>query len=162
MLALRDIPPGSCILWSGDYVISRLIRWFSHSKFSHASLVTSDPDLECAIVEAEATGLELRELRELMADYKGQVWVFIPDALRFQDAPSLRKIAITECAKHRPYDYKGLFANIVRHTSIHAHKFFCSAWAWFVWLQLKWVTGIKAPRPGEIPTRTRGHLERIK
>ena len=158
---LKDIRPGSCILWSGDYLISRAIRLCTGSKFSHASLVTSDPDLECAIVEAEATGLELRELRGLMDNYRGEVWLFTPDTLDDSDVHPIRQFAIKECASNCPYDYLGLFANIIKHTSIHARRYFCSAFVWAAWLYRNMVEGTVAPRPGEIPTRTHGTLERL-
>ena len=157
---LHEIPTGCCILWSGKCVLSRLIRFFSGSRFSHASLTVNVDGLQCGIVEAEATGLELRELRELMLGYKGEIWLFIPDNL-VGHTKGIYQLAIEECASAIPYDFGGLFMNIIRRTNEKIHKFFCSAFCWEVWRENKMCEGDISPRPGDIPTWMKGSMRRL-
>ena len=167
----RDkITTGSCILWKGKGIVSWLIRRFS--KFSHASFVIRLDRLgprfidRIFLVEALAEGPTLRLLSSRIADFKGEVYLFIPDNV--ETTSCLLDQALTICAEGLPYDYQSLFTNILGRVNSDARKFFCSELVDFIWQKchiprrqnLK-VPPNKAPRPGDIPNWYNGELIKI-
>ena len=155
------------MLWKGNDLLGRAIRMFS--TFSHASLIVRLEQYQglkdrVFLVEALATGLELRLMSERIKDYNGEVFVFTPSGLGTTQQASIRDFALVECAKGIPYDYGSLFANILGHVSEDCRKLFCSEFVWLAWLQARLVTptlGNKAPRPGDIPKWANGILDEI-
>lgn len=162
---------GTIILWQGDDLLSRAIRCFS--MFSHASLVVRDLDPEQTervdIIEALATGLEMRHLSERIKGYDGRVFAFQVHGMDFyKDVQArIKSFALDECGKGVPYDYAGLFANILGHVSERMNRMFCSEFAAKALEQagiprLPGYQNGKAARPGDIPVWFYGALREIK
>ncbi|MBN1640405.1 MAG: hypothetical protein JXA09_04145 [Anaerolineae bacterium] len=77
VVALKDLLPGDVLLYKGTAVISRAIRFFDGTEFSHAALYMGDSQ----VAEALAKGLVKREYT---ADVMGDTWV---QAHRLKSAP---------------------------------------------------------------------------
>ena len=161
---------GTIILWQGDDLLGRAIRCFS--RFSHASLVVRSLDPQHAervdIIEALPTGLELRHLSQRMQGYRGRVFAFRAFGLEDDVVQArVKSFALDQCALAVPYDYAGLFANILGRVSEDAHRFFCSEFAAKALEQAgiarraAWGSG-KAARPGDIPQWFAGTLREIE
>jgi len=158
---------GCCILWQGNDLLSKAIRIFS--TYSHASLVIRISEYagiknEVFLVEALATGLELRGLWERIQNYNGRVFIFTPAWITIDRQDKIGAFGLTECAKAVPYSYGGLLANILGRVSQHARRWFCSQFVWAAYLDcaetcLKPTD--KAPRPGDIPNWTCGNVDEI-
>jgi hypothetical protein len=171
MIAYDAIRPrlatGCAVLWKGNGLLSRAIRLFS--EFSHASLIVRLDAYQgltdrVFLVEALATGLELRLLSERIKGYDGEVDIFFPRGLGQDQQNAVRDFALVQCAKAVPYAYGSLFANILGHVSEDAHKYFCSEFVWAAWLAARIVARRPddfAPRPGDIPLWCPGGRERI-
>jgi hypothetical protein len=160
---------GSVILWRGDDLLGRAIRLFS--AFSHASLVVRglDPDHtgRVFVVEALATGLELRLLSERVRGYRGRVFAFKVPALCGEVQGRIKSYALKECGLGVPYDYAGLFKNILERVSEGCRRFFCSEFAARALEQggiarLPAYRNGEAARPGDIPVWFAGSLREIE
>lgn len=160
---------GTVILWQGNDLLGRAIRMFS--QFSHASLIVRDLDPENCdrvfLVEALATGLELRLLSERIQGYNGRVFAFQAQGIIPETQARIKSFALKECGRGVPYNYEGLFANILGYVSEGCHKFFCSEFAAMALEQ----AGIarhpayrngEAARPGDIPVWFGGSLREIE
>ena len=160
---------GTIILWQGDDLLSRAIRCFS--QFSHASLVMRDLDPEntgrVEIIEALATGLELRHLSARIQGYSGRVFAFRPLGLTAEVRARVKSFALGECGRGVPYDYAGLLANILGRVSENAHRYFCSEFAARA-LERAGVSRLpayrngEAARPGDIPVWFSGALRQVE
>jgi uncharacterized protein YycO len=171
MIAYDAIRPrlttGCAVLWKGNGLLSRAIRLFS--EFSHASLIVRLDEYQglkdrVFLVEALATGLELRLLSERITGYDDEIDIFTPRGLGLDQQDAVRDFALVQCAKGVPYAYGSLFANILGHVCEDAHKYFCSEFVWAAWLTARVVTrrpDNTAPRPGDIPLWCPGGRERI-
>lgn len=166
--AFKDqMQTGCCILWQGNNWLSRLIRIFS--LYSHASLVLRINEYtgvkeEVFIVEALESGLELRGLWERIQGYNGRVFIFTPVWLTVAIRDSIGAFGLKECARAVPYNYGGLFKNILGHVSQHAHRWFCSQFVWAAYEDAapNYLRATeKAPRPGDITLWTAGSIDEI-
>ena len=145
---------GSCILWKGTSLVPRLIRLWSD--YSHASLVIRLPSLphRVLLIEALRDGLQPRLLSDRLRHYNGTAALFVPYQLTGSAQKTILELSLLECAKDVPYDWGGLFKNMIGRVHEDARKFFCSEWIDWVWrkagLERRVDTG-KAPRPGDLP-----------
>jgi hypothetical protein len=168
-----DIRPwlttGTVILWKGSDLLSRAIRLFS--EFSHASLVVRDIDPanqdRVHIIEALATGLEMRHLSSRIRGYNGRVFAFKPFGLGEETKVSIKSFALDECAKGVRYDYGSLFANALGRVSEEANRWFCSEFAAKALEQagicrIPLFRDAGAARPGDIPEWFMGRLREIE
>ena len=149
---VRDrMASGDVILWKGEGFISWLIRRFTD--FSHASLVLRLKEFQGLrdrrfLVEALASGVELRLLSRRLRGYRGEAWWF-PLKTDYQE----KRAAIVAWALNqigKPYDYGSLFRNILGRVSEDAHAYFCSELVFSSFKHAGLVSGSKAPRPGDI------------
>jgi len=160
---------GTVILWQGGDLLGRMIRRFT--EFSHASLVVRELDPLNAervdVIEALATGLEMRHLSERIAGSRGRVFAFRPNDLTPDVQARVKSFALIECGKGVRYDYAGLFANAMGRVSEGANRYFCSEFA----ARALEEGGIarfpacrngKAARPGDIPMWFDGVLREIE
>jgi hypothetical protein len=160
---------GTVILWRGEDLLGRAIRCFT--EFSHASLVVRSLDPDHAelvfLVEALATGLELRLLSERIQGYDGRVFAFQPEGLTDDVQGRIKSYALDECGRGVRYNYAGLFANILGRVSETAHRFFCSQFASMALENaginrfVSYRNGLAA-RPGDIPVWFSGTMKEIK
>ena len=161
------ITTGTIILWQGNDLLSRAIRCFS--TFSHASLVVRNLDPLNAervdIIEALATGLEMRHLSERAQGYDGRVFAFRALGLEADDFSQerIKSFALDECGNGIPYDYAGLFANALGRVSERMNRMFCSEFAAKALEQagvprLPAYRNDDAARPGDIPVWFDGGL----
>jgi hypothetical protein len=160
---------GTVILWQGNDLLGRAIRLFT--EFSHASLVVRELDPlsieRVDVIEALATGLEMRHLSERMAGYNGRVFAFRPLDLTADIQARVKSFALDECGKGVRYDYAGLFANALGRVSEGANRYFCSEFAARALEQggiarLKAHRNGEAARPGDIPVWFDGVLREIE
>jgi hypothetical protein len=159
---------GTVILWRGDDLLGRTIRLFT--EFSHASLAVRGLDPSDAervfLVEALATGLELRILSERVRGYRGRVFAWRPASLPEDVQRRVKSFALKECGRGVPYDYAGLFANMLGHVSEGWRRFFCSEFAAKALEQAgiarrpRYRNGYAA-RPGDIPAWFAGSIREI-
>jgi hypothetical protein len=160
---------GTVILWQGDDLLGRAIRLFT--EFSHASLVVRELDPLSAervdVIEALATGLEMRHLSDRIAGFRGRVFAFRPLDLTSDAQARVKSFALDECGKGVRYDYAGLFANALGRVSQSANRYFCSEFAAGALEQggiarVKAYRNGKAARPGDIPMWFDGVLREIE
>lgn len=159
---------GTVILWQGDDLLGRAIRLFT--RFSHASLVVRELDPLNAervdVIEALATGLEMRHLSDRIAGFHGRVFAFQPLGLTPDAQARVKSFALTECGKGVRYDYAGLVANALGRVNEGARRYFCSEFAARA-LEQGGIARIpayrngRAARPGDIPAWFAGALREI-
>lgn len=154
--ALRPrLVSGCAILWRDDSLISRAIRLWSD--YSHASLVLrlAVPGLHerVFLVEALASGVELRLLSRRLADYTGEAWALAPPNLDATRQAAIARFALDVCADGCRYDYGSLLANMLGRVSMGARRYFCSEFVWAAWREAGIVQPEHdmAPRPGDLP-----------
>lgn len=151
---VRDrMKTGDCLLYQSKGILGRVIRTFS-PVYNHAGLVLALPEY-CGkenrrwTLEALDHGICLNLLSEDLAKYDGSAW-WLPLKPEFEDRrDQIGEYALANAGK--PYDFKGLFANIFGYVSVNAKQFFCSEYAFLAYRAAGIVTGDKAPRPGDIP-----------
>lgn len=160
-----NIKTGDCILWQGESLLSRVIRYFS--EYSHASLVIRLNEYEglkdrVFLVEALSYGLKLKLLSERIRDYDGKVFHFeVP--LEIDERDRIRAFSLIKCAEGIPYDYHSLFWNALGRVNMDAKRYFCSEFVWAAWRAVGFVGQVgTAPRPGDIPKWVKGKLARIE
>jgi uncharacterized protein YycO len=153
---------GDCILWQGDGLIAKAIRLFStHSHASAVIRLQDSPD-KVFVVEAVATGLELRALRRRIEGYKGKVFLFQPRFMEEEQRRRFAEFCIDELAQDKRYDWSGLFRNIGGRVSQDMNRYFCSEFYWSALRASGRVQFVsKAPRPGDIPKWVAGELMEI-
>ena len=160
---------GDAILWEGSGLLSWLIRRWS--KYSHASLIVrmeryGDLRDTVFLVEALATGLELRRLSQRLEGYAGKAFWFQPSDLTTWQRDMIRSEALKACGAGIGYDYKSLFRNILGHVSMNARSYFCSEFVWDMWVRVKALFTYgqenRAPRPGDIESWVAGRTEEIE
>jgi len=147
----NQINSGDVILWKGDGAISRLIRLYGG--YSHASLVLRLDEFKGLtdrrfILEANASGIELRILSWRIKKYDGEAW-WLP----LQDEYlSVREKIVTWALGQvgTPYDFHSVFKNIFGRVSVDCQKYFCSEYVFLAYQAAGLVQGDTAPRPGDI------------
>lgn len=148
-----QIQTGDCIAYSGNSIISTLIKIFSPG-VSHVGLALNLAQYagqECRrwTLEANAPGVELMLLSNDIVDYNGSVWWY---ALKDEFNPLRDKVAEWAlCQVGVKYDFASLFKSILGHVSLDMKKFFCSSYDYAAWM----VAGITpttdvAPKPSDI------------
>ena len=158
------IQTGSCILWKGNSIVSKLIRW--KSDISHASLCIRLDKYEglknrVFLVEALAAGLQLRLLSQRLKEYDG-VANFLNMDIPKEYQPKIREFALVACSQNVPYDYNGLFANIFGYVSLDAKAYFCSEFIWKAWEHIGMVDKKhQAPRPDDLMKWTNATLTKF-
>jgi len=158
------IQTGSCILWRGNSVVSKLIRW--KSDITYASLcvrLDKYKGLEGRVflVEALGSGLQLRLLSERLKGYDGNAY-FLNMDIPVDCQPKLREFALVACGKNIPYDYGGLFANVFGYVSLDIKAYFCSEFIWKAWEHIGMVDKKhQAPRPDDLMKWTNATLTKI-
>jgi hypothetical protein len=151
---------GDVILWKGDRIISKIIRYFGD--YSHASLVVRSDDPDEAdvvrIVEASRLGTKYRRLSTaLCAEHGKAYWIPMQCTKVQRRTIKLRANEIED--KDTKYDYISTllapFKQIILDCTAYAN---CSELAWFL---LRIADRVKAvvnknnveiaPKPGEMP-----------
>ncbi len=165
-VARPHITTGDAILWKGNSIISRLIRFWT--PYSHASLVirlkiSEGLQERVFLVEALSTGLELRLLSKRLANYNGEAYWFHINTTEKQRL-SILEFALTKCASGIKYDFGSLVKNMLGRVSMDAHRYFCSEFVFHTWKQANLVTPFLtvAPRPGDLPGLLAGVITKIK
>jgi hypothetical protein len=147
------IQTGDVILWKGNSFAQRLIRIYGG--YSHASLVvrfdrrTGGLEEHVFVVEAVGGGLKLDLLSESLKRAHGRAYhlrVPLSDEQRTQ----AKDIALRWAEKSTPYDFGGVFRNVLARVSVDVGRLYCSEWCWWVLEQVNFVTGKIAPRPGDL------------
>jgi len=147
----EGINSGDVILWKGTGLISRLIRFFGG--YSHASLVLRLDEFKGLtdrrfILEANATGIELRILSWRVQKYSGEAW-WLP--LKEEYCGTREKIVTWALDQvGTPYDFHSLFKNIFGRVSADCTRYFCSEYIFLAYRTAGLVQGKTAPRPGDI------------
>ncbi len=165
--ARPHITTGDAILWKGNGVISRFIRFWT--PFIRASLVVRLQEYDnlrerVSLVETLATGLELRLLSKRLAHYDGHAYWFHLESSQEQRIQMI-EFALTNCASGIPYDYDSLVKNIFGRVSDDATRYFCSEFVYETWIKAGLVSAHpsgSAPRPGDIPKWVRGVLTELR
>lgn len=169
-LAIRHlIRSGDMLEWRSGGLVGKGIRLFTGKEVNHTSLCL-DLDQHMGykephkfILEANAPGIELNLISRSILNYNGKVWWSALKANEEQRA-KMERWALLQVGK--PYDYKGLFRNILGRVSANARALFCSEF-YFIslvvggllpWYHFDEARGmvrdenglaVKAPRPGE-------------
>lgn len=139
------------ISWRGEYIESQAIRFFSTD--SHTSVVLRIPHYQrIVIVEALATGLEIRALSDRLRDYHGKVyWLSLDLTARERERGAI--FAWDELLKGVPYDYPSIIKWAFDRPVLDPERWFCSEFAQAVHIE----SGRLTPRedglaisPGEI------------
>lgn len=169
-IAYRSVRPhvvtGDAILWKGRSLVARMIRLWT--PFNHASLVVrlqryDTLEQRVFLVEALASGLELRLLSKRLENYDGEAFWFHVEMTEEQRSQIL-DFALTTCASGIPYDYESLFKNILGRVSADATKYFCSEFVFDAWVHAGvtyYPPSGSAPRPGDIPNWVKGVFMKI-
>ncbi len=150
--ARQRMATGDVILWKGNGLISRAIRLWT--PFSHASLVLRLKEFKGLkdrrfLLEALASGIELRLLSRRLNGYKGEAWWFpLLDEYQGKRA-EIAAWALNQVGKG--YDYGSLIRNMLGRVNADARSYFCSEFVFLAYKRAGIVRGVKAPRPGDIP-----------
>lgn len=99
----KQIQTGDVLLFSGTRLVSRLFRWGSHSKYSHAGLAAWWED-RLFVFEAEATGIRIDRASMCVDRYEGGVDWFAPTVP--VDRVKVHREALDQLGK--PFGYTGL------------------------------------------------------
>ena len=149
--ARERMATGDVVLWKGKGIISRLIRLWS--EYSHASLVLRLKEFKGLkdrrfLLEALASGIELRLLSRRLRGYRGEAWWF-PLLDEYQGKRSdIAAWALNQVGKR--YDYGSLFKNMLGRVNADARSYFCSEFVFLAYKEAGIVGGNVAPRPGDI------------
>ncbi|WAC06570.1 MAG: YiiX/YebB-like N1pC/P60 family cysteine hydrolase [Thermodesulfobacteriota bacterium] len=145
------IKSGDVILWKGTGAISRLIRLYGG--YSHASLVIRLEEFKGLtdrrfILEANASGIELRILSWRVKKYDGEAW-WLPLKKEYCGA---REQIVTWALDQvgTPYDFGSVIKNIFGRVSADCTRYFCSEFVFLAYRAAGLVEGKTAPRPGDI------------
>lgn len=141
---------GDLLMWSGDRIVSRMIRWRTLSEFSHASLVIRLAEYEGSegrrfVTEAMSDGIVLNVLSARLANYNGRVWWYPLD----DDRVNIKRINVGECALSligTPYDYQSILRLCLKRVSTEINKLFCSEYC-----AVCYGLGGEAPTPADMP-----------
>ncbi len=150
----HEIQPGDLLLWSSRTLVSWIIRKWTDSDFSHASiaLVLDNPEDGKRIVfttEALAEGVVVSPLEARIKRYGGKCyWVPLADIPPEEERKFTRRALIM---LGTDYDFGSLFSFLVGKVSMNARKFFCSEYARFIWQGTK-TLGQEAPTPADLLT----------
>lgn len=121
---------GDLLMWGGDNLISKAIRWRTLSEYSHASLVIRLAEYEGTegrrfTTEALADGIVLNILSSRLENYNGRVWWFPLD----EEKCHVPRSRVGECALSfigTPYDYQSILRLCMKRVSTELNKLFCS------------------------------------
>lgn len=175
--AVRDrFQTGDCVLTKGNGLISRIIRLWT--EYSHAYIVVRPErykGLEDRVfmLEAMQTGVRMVLLSDILKKYRGRIDLFKPAGKTPEIEKEIVINSFVAAASQIKYDFGGLFANVLRRTSVTIDSYFCSELVWVKWLKaglismnsynltMQGVIGLthgKGPRPGDIPKWVHGEL----
>lgn len=148
--------------WKSPSLVGKIIRWKTHGDVNHSGVVIRLPDIDRErlwTLEATGKGLMMNFLSSKLNNFSGQVWWH-------PVKPGLQKearMAVNWMMQRigTPYDYGGLFKNILGKVSADAAALFCSEAIFLGWQFaaihlgveiLKDLIDIKdAPVPPEMP-----------
>ncbi len=171
----NQIKSGSCLLFKGTGIISRLIRLFD--EYSHAALILrldkyTDLIERVFLSETKFEGTRLTLMSKRIKDT--QVFIFEPDGLTEDTSNKILTSALISAADDIRYDYRGLFRNINGRVEMCVKDFFCSEHVWWEWknsgllnndnLTIAGKEAYKnnmAPRPGDLIKWINGKLIEI-
>ena len=145
---------GDAIQWrSKGAMVGWLIRFFSHGKFNHSSLVIALREygnLKNRRFILEAVGeIELRILSKRLEEYDGEAWWY-PLKDEYNDCRNkIGEWALLQIGVD--YDYKSIWKQTVGRVSACAKKLFCSEFCFLGWIAGGISLEGKAPRPADIP-----------
>lgn len=118
--------PGDCFLFSGDSFVSRGIKWFTNSEWSHVAMYVGGG--EGYVIEATAAGVEKNKLDSLTKHATKYCARRIP-RLTVEQSENMKTAAYSMIASQDPYDFIQL-ASLGLYFGIR--KIFGKAPAWLV------------------------------
>ena len=145
---------GDAIQWrSKGAMVGWLIRFFSHGKFNHSSLVIALREygnLKNRRFILEAVGeIELRILSKRLEEYNGEVWWYPLKDEYNECRDKIGEWALLQIGVD--YDYGGVIRQVVGRISADVKKLWCSEFCFFAWVFGGIPLKGKAPRPTDIP-----------
>ena len=144
---------GDLLLFRGTSALSWAIRKFSRGDTNHASMILRSSEYDRVMqIGAVGRGVLPTRLSEYVYHYDGAVfWLPLKDEFRSKER-LLGHILLGVCGTK--YDYRSLFANIIKYVPLDSSKFFCSEAVQFVGIEaglpvpIKWEK--KAARPCDL------------
>lgn len=141
-----ELKDGDLLQFSGNSVLSRLIRWKTRSEFSHSALVIWIKDSDRIFTQtAEHSGVSLIPLSVYLEKYDGDVyWYPLKDEWESKRL-DIKKRALDFLGTS--YDFKSLAAQLLFKVEADTSTLFCSESCFLCY----GMEGI-APNPGELPS----------
>ena len=147
--SIKDqIQTGDLILWSCNSIIGRLIKIYTRSEFSHASLTIRFAEYDennhmRYNLEAGRHGSVLNVLSKTLENYDGKAWWYplIPKWDIHRKSIGDRALELVGI----PYDYESIFRFLIGNVSSDARRLFCSEYCY-----LAYGFNGKAPAPDDL------------
>jgi len=170
---------GDCILVKGKGIISRIIRLYT--EYSHTYIIIRPKEYEelkdrIFLLEAHSVGVRMVLLSDVLEKKSGDFYIFQPFGLTDTMRKRILIDGLIASASQIKYNFKGLFKNLLKRTSISINNYFCSELVWVKWIKCGFITptsyvlteegvfnvirGI-SPRPCDIPKWVYGTLTKI-
>jgi hypothetical protein len=139
---------GDILGWSGEGIISNIIKWKTDGNISHSSMIIrlkeyEGDDMRIFQTEALANGVYPDILSRRLQDYEGHVYWY-----QLKDEWNDKRIEIGRRLTDMwgtGYDYLSLFKQLIGKANTNARKLFCSETCW-----IALGMGGKVPNPVEL------------
>jgi len=122
----NSLKTGDIVEFHGTGIISKLIRWRTHQKVNHTSVVirlSSYYQNRIFIIEALSL-VVLNPLSTRLENYDGHVYISKMKSENDRYREQIGRFLLMQCGKK--YDYGGLFKQLFGHINIDLHRLFCS------------------------------------
>ena len=155
---IEKLQTGDMILYNGDYFISRIVEYFTHSIYSHVAVVIRNPFFDNKFLDGiyvlesgyentldpenhrKKFGVQLTKLEDMMKKYMGKIFVRKLHCIR--DGHFYRKIQQIHSDVHNipydinPFDWIRADLNINIGNTQKRNTYWCSALVAYLYVKL--------------------------